>query len=69
MNASIGDRLHVHGNTVGAPDRVGEIIEVRGAAGGPPYVVRFDDGHTGLVFPGPDAVVETPAAQGSRSDR
>lgn len=25
--------------------------------GGPPYIVRFDDGHTGLVFPGPDAVV------------
>ena len=27
-------------------------------AGGPPYLVRFDDGHTGLCFPGPDAVVE-----------
>ena len=29
-----------------------------GAAGGPPYLVRFDDGHTGLCYPGPDAVVE-----------
>ena len=26
-------------------------------SGGPPYIVRFDDGHTGLVFPGPDAVI------------
>jgi hypothetical protein len=22
--------------------------------------VRFDDGHTGLVFPGPDAIIEHP---------
>ncbi|MBB5785136.1 hypothetical protein HD596_011892 [Nonomuraea jabiensis] len=33
------------------------IVEVKGLDGGPPYMVRFDDGHTGLVFPGPDAVV------------
>ena len=32
--------------------RTGEIVEVRGAGGEPPYVVRFDDGHTALVFPG-----------------
>jgi len=58
MQATIGDRLHVHGNSVGHADKTGEIIEVKGAAGAPPYLVRFDDGHTGLVFPGPDAVVE-----------
>ena len=40
------------------PDKIGEIVEVKGAGGAPPYLVRFDDGHTGLVFPGPDAVVE-----------
>jgi hypothetical protein len=57
MNAAVGDRLLVHGNVVGERDRRGEIIEVRGPGGGPPYVVRFDDGHTGLVFPGPDAVI------------
>ncbi len=58
MQATVGDRLLVHGNAVGQPDRMGEIVEVRGTTGGPPYVVRFDDGHTGLVFPGPDAVIE-----------
>jgi Domain of unknown function (DUF1918) len=58
MQAMVGDRLHVHGNTVGQADRMGEIVEVRGPAGAPPYVVRFEDGHTGLVFPGPDAVIE-----------
>jgi hypothetical protein len=57
MNAAVGDRLLVHGNIVGERDRGGEIIEVRGREGGPPYMVRFDDGHTTLVFPGPDAVV------------
>lgn len=57
MNATIGDRLLVHGNTVGERDRTGIIIEIKGSGGGPPYIVRFDDGHTGLVFPGPDAVV------------
>jgi hypothetical protein len=58
MQAAIGDRLHVHGNSVGQPDKTGEIVEVKGAKGAPPYLVRFADGHTGLVFPGPDAVVE-----------
>ncbi|GAA2414269.1 DUF1918 domain-containing protein [Actinomadura vinacea] len=53
----------MHGNAVGQPDRSGEIIEVRGSSGGPPYLVRFDDDHTGLVFPGPDAVVEPAKAR------
>jgi hypothetical protein len=58
MRAEVGDRLHVHGRTVGLPDKVGEIVEVRGSEGGPPYLVRFDDGHESLVFPGPDATVD-----------
>ncbi|MFI7642414.1 DUF1918 domain-containing protein [Nonomuraea sp. NPDC049400] len=57
MNAAVGDRLLVHGHIVGEGDRSGVIMEVQGPDGGPPYMVRFDDGHTGLVFPGPDAVV------------
>lgn len=66
MQAVIGDRLHVHGNIVGQPGKTGEIVEVHGAAGAPPYLVRFDDGHTGLVFPGPDAVVEHPRKKAAR---
>ena len=58
MQAAIGDRFHVRGNIVGQPERSGEIIEVRGAGGEPPYLVRFNDGHTSLVFPGPDAMIE-----------
>ena len=58
MQATVGDRLLVHGKNVGLADRHGEIIEVRGDNGAPPYLVRFADGHEGLVFPGPDCVVE-----------
>lgn len=58
MQAVVGDRLLVRGHIVGQSERTGEIVEVRGAGGEPPYLVRFDDGHTSLVFPGPDAVIE-----------
>lgn len=58
MKATVGDRLHVHGHVVGEAEREGEIVEVRGRDGTPPYVVRFDDGREILVFPGPDAVVD-----------
>jgi hypothetical protein len=59
MQTKVGDRLVVRGHHVGQPDRDGEIIEVRGKDGGPPYVVRWDDtGHETLFFPGSDAVVE-----------
>lgn len=63
MRASIGDKLRVHSNQVGTPDHCGQITEIRGADGGPPYLVRFEDGHERLVFPGGDAVVEPPTAQ------
>jgi hypothetical protein len=64
MQAAVGDRLHIHGHAVGDPDKMGEIVEVHGKAGEPPYVVRFDDGHTSLIFPGPDAVIEHPGRTG-----
>jgi hypothetical protein len=44
MQAQVGDRILIHGNVVGQSDRQGEIIEVRGLDGSPPYVVRFEDG-------------------------
>lgn len=58
MMANVGDRLLVHGHIVGQGDRHGEIVEVRGPEGTPPYVVRYDDGHESLVYPGPDAIIE-----------
>jgi len=62
MRAKVGDRLHVHGRVVGAPDPSAEIIEVRGEDGAPPYLVRHEDGHEALVFPGADASIEEPTS-------
>lgn len=59
MHAAVGDRLVVRSQHLDGPVRDGEIIEVRGPDGSPPFVVRWDDsGHESLVFPGPDAFVE-----------
>ncbi len=59
MRASVGDHIVIKGHHVGDPDRDGEILEVRGENGGPPYLVRWrDDGHEGLFFPSTDASIE-----------
>ena len=60
MRAEVGDRLHVHSRTVGEHDHTSEIIEIRGQDGTPPYLVRREDGHEALVFPGADATIEHP---------
>jgi hypothetical protein len=57
MKAEVGDNLVVESNKVDAAIRQGEILEVRGEDGGPPYVVKWSDGHEGLVYPGADAHV------------
>lgn len=57
MQANIGDRLLIESGRAEAHRREGEVMEVRGPDGGPPYVIKWDDGHEGLVFPGPDAHV------------
>ena len=57
MKAVVGDRLVVNATHVDGPVRDGEVIEVRGDRGDPPYVVRWSDGHEGLYFPGPDAAI------------
>ena len=38
--------------------RCGEVLTVRGAEGQPPYVVRWDDGHEAVCFPGPETKLE-----------
>jgi hypothetical protein len=64
MKAKVGDYLVVKGTTVEQHDRRGVITEVRSADGSPPYVVRWlSSDHTATVYPGPDALVVTPAEQ------
>lgn len=62
IRAGVGDHVVIRSHTVGH-ERRGRITEVRGADGGPPYLVQWaddphDEPHEVLFFPGPDADVE-----------
>jgi hypothetical protein len=58
VEAKVGDHLVIESRHVGEPRKVGEVLEVRGADGEPPYLVRWTDGHEGLMFPGADAHID-----------
>ncbi len=62
MKAKVGDRVVTEGAHVDAPLRVGEVVEARRADGEPPYLVRWDDGHEALWYPGADSHVVTEQA-------
>ena len=57
MRASVGDRVTIHGRSVGMKERTGEVIEVRGAGDDPLLVVRYDDGHEAILSPGTDCEI------------
>lgn len=57
MRAVVGDLLRIKGHRIGEPDRDAEILEVHGADGAPPFLVRWEDGHEGLMFPESDAEI------------
>jgi hypothetical protein len=57
VRAQIGDRIVLAGERVDRLPRDGRVLEVRGPDGGPPYLVRWNDGHTGLLYPGPGSVL------------
>ena len=58
MRAQVGDELVVKGRHVGDHDRRGVIIEVRGEADGPPYLVRWSDGHESSFYPATGTMAE-----------
>lgn len=62
MRAEVGDRIVLAAEHVDGPTRDGRVVEVRGADGGPPYLVEWTDGHTGLLFPGPGSVLRVGAS-------
>ncbi len=65
MQATVGDQLLIENHRIGQPTRTGEVVEVRGEDGRPPYLVRWDDdGHTTLLFPGSDCIVKHLADEG-----
>ena len=60
MHAEVGDRVRIHGRTVGAAERHGQVIEIRGSAEDPLLVVRYDDGHEAILSPGGDCEILHP---------
>ena len=58
MQAKVGDELTVRGRRQGDRDRHGEIIEIRGQGGAPPWLVRWQDSRESVFFPSADTVVE-----------
>jgi hypothetical protein len=64
MKAQVGDRIILAGTRVDDPVRDGEVLEVKGNDGNPPYTVKWSDGHTGLVYPGPGAVMRVESGSG-----
>jgi hypothetical protein len=61
MKAHQGDRIILAARHTDEPTRDGEVLEVRGANGEPPYLVRWADGHTGLMYPGAGSVLRVEA--------
>ncbi len=57
MNPVAGDRIRIHGTTVGAAERYGQIVEVRAHGDATTLVVRFDDGHESVLAPGTDCEI------------
>jgi CBS domain containing-hemolysin-like protein len=61
--AERGDVVVIRGHSIDARERRGVIVDVRGADGGPPFVVQWLDDtsaepHEVLFFPGSDADIE-----------
>lgn len=61
MKADVGDVVVVHGRKVGDAERRGEVLEVRGPDGTPPYLVHWEAADKdGLFFPSSDVTVQHP---------
>ena len=52
-----GDVLAITGHRVGEVERAGEILEVLGTSERRHFLVRWDDGHESIYYPGNDASI------------
>jgi hypothetical protein len=59
LRAQPGDRLVIRAHHSDEAEHDGEILEVLGEDGAPPYLVRWEeDGHVSRLYPGSDAYVQ-----------
>jgi hypothetical protein len=63
MKAKVGDEIVVDAPPTGGVRREGEVLEVRESGGVLHYLVRWDDGHETLFYPGSDAHVVHPGGR------
>jgi len=62
MKAAPGDRIILRSRFLVRPMRDGRIVEIRGPAGEPPYLVQWTGEDRPVLFvPGPNAHIMTPA--------
>jgi hypothetical protein len=64
---SVGDRVLVESERVGASAREGVILEVLGMGEGVHYRVRWEDGHESVFYPSGGSLTITPKAKKARS--
>jgi len=62
-----GDVVEVSGRRVGDPGRRGEIVEVLGGAERPHFIVRWEDGHESVLYPGEATTIRTKAPRKRKS--
>lgn len=62
MEAKPGDVITVESESVGQPERRGEILEVVQGSLGVSYRIRWDDGHESLLQPAAGSVQVEPKA-------
>jgi hypothetical protein len=68
MRVAAGDLLLIMGQHAGESDLRVKVVETHGANGTSPWRVRWgEEGHEGLLFPGPEAAIEH--AKGRRDER
>lgn len=66
MKAHPGDRILPAASHFDRPTREGDVLEVEGEDGKPPYLVRWSKGHLGLLPPGPDRVQRVQRVQAAK---
>jgi rRNA processing protein Gar1 len=64
-----GDVVEVSGRHVGDPGRIGELLEVLGAPDHPHYLVRWEDGHESVLYPGEGTTIRQKATPARRRHR
>ncbi|WP_434424093.1 DUF1918 domain-containing protein [Nannocystis pusilla] len=56
MRAHVGDSIRI--TVLRDPPLIGEIVEILGPDGAPPYRVKFPNGHELVMNPSPDTIIE-----------